>query len=74
MFLQKPVPTVRVLETVNQVLPQVAPFEARILIVDDDPQLLILLKTWLDPWGLVVTTLPNPRNFWETLEACSPIY
>lgn len=72
VFLQKPVPTVQVLEKVNQVLQQTNPAEARILVVDDDPLILTLLKTLLDPWGLRVTPLQDPRNFWETLEACSP--
>ena len=72
VFLQKPVPTVQVLETVNQVLQQADPAEARILIVDDDPLMLTLLKTILEPWGLRVTSLQDPRNFWETLETCGP--
>ncbi len=72
VFLQKPVPTVQVLETVNQVIQQADAAEARILVVDDDPLMLTLLKTLLDPWGLRVTALQDPRNFWEALEACSP--
>jgi len=72
IFLQKPVPPAQVLEAVQQVLQQVDPAEARVMVVDDDPQLLVTLRRLLEPWGLRVTTLNDPRRFWETLEAASP--
>ncbi|KAB8331485.1 response regulator [Scytonema tolypothrichoides VB-61278] len=46
--------------------------EAVVMVVDDDPQILVTLQTLLEPWGLKVITLNDPRHFWETLEACSP--
>ncbi|MCG6133734.1 MAG: response regulator [Nostoc sp. LLA-1] len=46
--------------------------EAKILAVDDDPQILALLQTLLPPWGLQVITLNDPRQFWETLTTVAP--
>jgi PAS domain S-box-containing protein len=46
--------------------------EAKILAVDDDPQILALLQTLLPPWGLQVITLNEPRQFWETLTTVAP--
>ncbi len=31
-----------------------------------------LLQTLLEPWGLQVTTLTNPQQFWEQLEVVIP--
>jgi PAS domain S-box-containing protein len=46
--------------------------QSKILMVDDDLQLLMTVRTLLHPWGLYVTTLDNPNQFWETLEATVP--
>lgn len=70
-FLPKPMPPAQVLESVTQVL-QADQAEAKVLVVDDDPKILAVLQTLLSPWGLKVTTLEDPRRFWETLEAVSP--
>jgi diguanylate cyclase (GGDEF)-like protein len=43
-----------------------------VMIVDDDPQILATLETLLEPWGLRVTTLDDPRQTWQVLEATSP--
>jgi diguanylate cyclase (GGDEF)-like protein len=71
-FLQQPVPPAQVLEAVSQVLQRSRTAAARILVVDDDPQVLTALYTLLEPWGLKISTLDNPLQFWNTLEACSP--
>lgn len=70
-FLHKPVSPTQVLEAVVKVLQQV-PAINRIMVVDDDPQILIALQTLLEPWGLEVITLDDPRQFWEKLEASLP--
>jgi DNA-binding response OmpR family regulator/HPt (histidine-containing phosphotransfer) domain-containing protein len=44
----------------------------RILIVDDDPNLLRLLPALLKPWGFEVSTLDQPLQFWSVLEAIQP--
>ncbi|MFN6568328.1 response regulator [Dendronalium sp. ChiSLP03b] len=71
-FLQKPMPTAQVREAIAQLLQQAPHAEAKVLAVDDDPQILALLQTLLSPWGLKVITLDDPRQFWETLEAVTP--
>ncbi len=71
-FLNKPLPAAQVLKEATRVLHQADPVDARIMVVDDDPQLLATVRTLLQPWGLHVTTLDNPNQFWETLEAVVP--
>jgi len=71
-FLQKPVPPNQVLEAIAQVLQRDTSAEAVVMVVDDDPQILAILRTLLEPWGLKVITLDDPRRFWENLEASSP--
>jgi diguanylate cyclase (GGDEF)-like protein len=71
-FLKKPLSAEQVLIEVNRILQHVKTTEARVMIVDDDPQILATLKTLLIPWGLKVTTLSDPTQFWEVLEAASP--
>ncbi|MBH8565226.1 response regulator [Nostoc sp. CENA67] len=71
-FLQKPMSTAQVLEAIAQLLQQAPHAEAKILAVDDDPQILALLQTLLSPWGLKAIALNDPRQFWETLEAVAP--
>ncbi|RUT07043.1 transcriptional regulator [Dulcicalothrix desertica PCC 7102] len=45
---------------------------ARVLIVDDDMNILETLSEILKPWGLEITTLDNPLQFWDTLIATAP--
>ncbi|UBF24304.1 response regulator [Kovacikia minuta CCNUW1] len=45
---------------------------ARVLVVDDDPQVLMVMRTLLEPWGLQLTTLEHPPQFWDTLESVAP--
>jgi DNA-binding response OmpR family regulator len=71
-FLQKPILPHRLLEMVNQVLTQSQEVGRRILVVDDDPVMLATLGALLEPWGLQVTTLDDPQQFWEVLETFSP--
>jgi len=71
-FLSKPVPPAQVLQAVTQMLPDRDTSEAKVMVVDDDPKILATLRTLLEPWGLKVITLNDPRRFWETLEASSP--
>ena len=71
-FLQKPFSLTQAFEAVNQVLKRTEPAQTKIMVVDDDPKLVPVLKALLEPWGLKVTMLQDPEQFWETLEACSP--
>jgi diguanylate cyclase (GGDEF)-like protein len=71
-FLQKPFSLTQAFEAVNQVLKRTEPAQAKIMVVDDDPKIVVVLEELLEPWGLRVTMLQDPQQFWETLEACSP--
>ncbi len=72
MFLAKPVPASQILLMVDRVLQQVRSIQAKVLIVDDDRSLLEGLAAILSPQGMSVTTLSDPSQFWDTLEACVP--
>ncbi|MCT7966463.1 diguanylate cyclase [Laspinema sp. D1] len=71
-FLQKPVRPAQIMEAVFQVLQGVQTTEAKIMVVDDDPQILSLVKHFLEPWGMKTVTLSDSDRFWETLEGSSP--
>ncbi len=45
---------------------------AKVLIVDDDPAILTLLKGLLQDWGFQLQLLSNPQQFWEMMEKFSP--
>ena len=70
-FLE-PMPAAQMLEAVNNVLQQTDHQTARVMVVDDDPQVLLALRNLLQPWGIKLTTLGNPLQFWEILEATAP--
>lgn len=44
----------------------------KIMIVDDDVELLQILPSLLKPWGFQLTTLDDPRQFWDVLPAVDP--
>ncbi|MGF1567442.1 MAG: response regulator [Nodosilinea sp.] len=49
-----------------------SPPPAKVLVVDDDPQMLAALRAMLEPWGTQLTTLNGPPNFWQTLQTAAP--
>lgn len=72
-FLPKPIPPHQVLESVRDILQRNrTATRPRILAVDDDPMLLKVIDRFLQPWGIELRTLEDPRRFWETLEATVP--
>ena len=71
-FLQKPVSPDQVWHAIAQVLQQSSTPEAKLLIVDDDLQLLDFLRTLLEPWGFNLILLNDPQQFWNTLEQFVP--
>lgn len=71
-FLQKPVSPAVAIDVVLDVLQRFKTHQAKVLVVDDDPQVLAVVQTLLKPWGFKVTTLEDPSQFWETLETCVP--
>ncbi len=72
IFLSKPALPASVLAAVTQVLQQSNLVQAKILVVDDDPQMLDILRTLLEPWGFMLTLLDDPQHFWTTLEQANP--
>lgn len=44
----------------------------RVMLVDDDPILLRTLTTQLQSWGLDVSALNDPQQFWHVLESLRP--
>lgn len=71
LLLQAPVTPVQAIESVTDLL-QGSGSGAKILIVDDDPQLLAATQIALEPWGFQITTLDNPQQFWSILEKVNP--
>jgi DNA-binding response OmpR family regulator len=71
-FLQKPISPKKVIKAIAEVLQQTSIPEAKLLIVDDDPQMLDFLRILLTPWGFQLTLLDNPKQFWQTLQQTAP--
>ncbi len=71
-FLPKPIAPVEVIEAVHQVLQRSTQQQAKLLIVDDDPEILDFLETVLQPWGFHITLLSEPRQFWHNLQQTRP--
>jgi diguanylate cyclase (GGDEF)-like protein len=72
IFLQKPILPEQIFEAVTQVLRSSEVVQSKVMVVDDDPKILSILKNLLEPWGLTIIALSDPRQFLETLEGCSP--
>jgi DNA-binding response OmpR family regulator/HPt (histidine-containing phosphotransfer) domain-containing protein len=72
IVLPKPATPNQILDAMQQVLDRTHQIQSRVLIVDDDPKILTLAQHLLQPWGLNVTTLADPKQFWSTLEAVQP--
>ena len=60
-----------IMEAVQQTL-KANPSIAKILIIDDDEQVLEFLETLLSQWGFQLTTLSNAEHLWSTLESMQP--
>ncbi len=71
-FLPKPVTPTLIWQTTDRLLARQQSAIASILVVDDDPVFLATLRSILEPWGIRVTTLDNPLQFWEILPTINP--
>jgi DNA-binding response OmpR family regulator len=71
-FLHKSIPPADILKAVDRILDQTSPAEAKVMVVDDDVDLLAAMKIILQPWGFQLTTLDEPKKFWEVLETTCP--
>jgi diguanylate cyclase (GGDEF)-like protein len=72
IYLHKPIAIGQAAMAIDQMLSQVQARKARILAVDDDPQILEMLRQLLEPWGFKLQTLQDSRRFWEVLQGFSP--
>ncbi|AUB42498.1 DNA-binding response regulator, OmpR family, containings REC and winged-helix [Nostoc flagelliforme CCNUN1] len=71
-FLPKPVTPSQVLEAVTQILLRDRTTAAKVMVVDDDTQVLTALHSLLEPWGFKLSTLDCPLQFWDNLETVAP--
>ena len=69
--LQHPVQPKIAIDTVIELL-QSSGKAAKVLLLDDDPQVLLSLEISLQPWGFELTTLNEPQHFWKVLEDVEP--
>jgi DNA-binding response OmpR family regulator/HPt (histidine-containing phosphotransfer) domain-containing protein len=44
----------------------------KVMVVDDDLDWLRTVPTLLQPWGLKITTLGDPQQFWNVLQSVQP--
>ncbi len=70
-YLSQPVSPSQIISVCQKAL-QHSSLGKKIMIVDDDIELLQMLPTLLKPWGFKLTTLDDPRQFWEVLQAVAP--
>ncbi|MDF0556261.1 response regulator [Kamptonema sp. UHCC 0994] len=71
-FLQKPVLPTQAIEVVLDTIRHSRTAEAKVLVVDDDPEMLAALQVLLEHSGVKTLTLDDPRQFWEILELVVP--
>ena len=71
LILQAPIEPKTVIDSIVEVVSNIGN-SSKILIVDDDPQVLLSLKISLQPWGFDLTTLSQPQQLWEVLEEFQP--
>ncbi|WP_017299594.1 response regulator [Nodosilinea nodulosa] len=71
-YLVAPTTSRQVFDSLDQLLPEAEAPEARVLVVDNDPVTLTAITALLTPWGLQVTALADPSQFWEVLRQVQP--
>jgi DNA-binding response OmpR family regulator len=63
---------INVIEAISGAIEVAESSQTHILVVDDDLKILAILQALLIPWGLKVTTLPDPQKIWEVLPIAKP--
>ncbi|MEM8504600.1 MAG: response regulator [Cyanobacteria bacterium P01_D01_bin.1] len=71
-FLRKSANVAQILETVTHIIFNQQSASARIVALDDNPQMLACLQHLLRPWGFQLTLLSDPAQFWQALEQTLP--
>lgn len=70
-YLTQPITPSQTISFCQQVLQRSARGK-KVLVVDDDVELLKVLPSLLQPWGFQLTTLEDPRQFWNVLKSVEP--
>jgi len=71
-FLHQPSTTTEVFQAIAQILTHSQVTPARVMVLDDDPLMLAAVCEQLQPWGIQVTPLQDPKQFWAVLTATQP--
>jgi DNA-binding response OmpR family regulator len=71
LILQHPVTAKAVILEVHELIENLGA-AAKVLIIDDDPQVLSSLEMSLEPWGFEIVTLDKSTKFWEVLSEIQP--
>ena len=71
LFLQHSVEPSTAISAVTELMESLGA-AAKVLIIDDDPQVLLSLEISLEPWGFEIATLDKSTQFWEVLESVEP--
>jgi diguanylate cyclase (GGDEF)-like protein len=71
-FLPGHAPPERILDAAADVLARLDEATSTVLVIDDDPTVLALVRTVFEPAGLRVVGVGDPLSFWETLTAVAP--
>jgi len=71
LILQQPIEPISVITALSELRSNLSN-SAKVLIIDDDPQVLLSLEVSLEPWGFEITTLDKSTQFWEVIESLEP--
>ncbi|MGL5082918.1 MAG: response regulator [Microcoleaceae cyanobacterium] len=72
-FLHKAMISVpQIFEAIAQVLAKPSTTSTRVMVVDENQLMLENLRNLMQPWGLQVTTLQHPSQFWDILTTAQP--
>ena len=71
LILQHPVEPIMAISAISELIENLGD-AAKVLIIDDDPQVLLSLEMSLESWGFEIITLDKSTQFWEVLESVEP--
>ena len=71
-FLRKPMTSSEVVQSVSELLQRLRQDDYKVICVDDDPEILALLRDLLENKGVRLTTVNDPLAFWDALESTLP--
>jgi diguanylate cyclase (GGDEF)-like protein len=71
-YLVAPATPSQIFDTLDHLLPETQAPESQVMVVDNDPITRGVITELLTPWGLQVTELGDPSQFWEVLRQTQP--